>query len=87
MEVLKHIKYSISNWVFLLSEDVALIVKEAYYRDVGRGIARINHGIIEELGLESGSIIEINGRYSVPAIVWPAHPEDSPLTNLLFYLS
>ncbi len=51
-------------------------VAEAYYRDVGRGIARIDPAVMEKLGLQSGDIIEIIGKNSVPAIVWPSYPED-----------
>ena len=49
---------------------------EAYYRDVGRGIARVDPQVMEELGLQSGDVIEIIGKSNVPAIVWPGYPED-----------
>ncbi len=57
-------------------EDVVLRVAEAYYRDVGRGIARIDPEVMEKLGIQSGDIIEIIGKETVPAIVWPSYPED-----------
>ncbi|WP_202319092.1 CDC48 family AAA ATPase [Archaeoglobus neptunius] len=57
-------------------EDISLKVAEAYYRDVGRGIARIDPAVMEKLGLQSGDIVEIVGKSSVPAIVWPSYPED-----------
>ncbi len=57
-------------------KEAVLRVAEAYYRDVGRGIARVDPEVMEELGLQSGDIIEIIGRESVPAIVWPGYPED-----------
>ncbi len=57
-------------------EEVTLRVAEAYYRDVGRGIARIDPEVMEQLGLQSGDVVEIIGRNNVPAIVWPGYPED-----------
>ncbi|RUM33477.1 MAG: AAA family ATPase [Archaeoglobus sp.] len=56
--------------------ELTLRVAEAYYRDVGRGIARIDPDIMSKLGLQSGDIIEIVGKSTVPAIVWPGYPED-----------
>lgn len=58
------------------NDEMYLRVAEAYYRDVGRGIARIDPEIMEKLGLQSGDIVEIVGKNSVPAIVWPSYPED-----------
>ena len=57
-------------------KEVYLRVAEAYYRDVGRGIARIDPEVMEKLGLQSGDVIEIVGKETVPAIVWPGYPED-----------
>jgi len=57
-------------------KEAVLRVAEAYYRDVGRSIARVDPEVMEELGLQSGDIIEIIGKNSVPAIVWPGYPED-----------
>ena len=57
-------------------KEATLRVAEAYYRDVGRGIARVDPEVMEELGLQSGDVIEIIGKESVPAIVWPGYPED-----------
>ncbi len=57
-------------------KEAVLRVAEAYYRDVGRSIARIDPEVMEELGLQSGDVIEIIGKESVPAIVWPGYPED-----------
>ncbi|AEA46762.1 CDC48 family AAA ATPase [Archaeoglobus veneficus] len=58
------------------SDEVTLRVAEAYYRDVGRGIARIDPEIMEKLGLQSGDVVEIIGKSTVPAIVWPGYPDD-----------
>ncbi len=57
-------------------KEAVLRVAEAYYRDVGRSIARVDPEVMEELGLQSGDVIEIIGKNSVPAIVWPGYPED-----------
>jgi len=57
-------------------EEAYLRVAEAYHRDVGRGIARIDPEVMEKMGLQSGDIIEIIGKNRVPAIVWPGYPED-----------
>ncbi|MFO7966232.1 MAG: CDC48 family AAA ATPase [Archaeoglobaceae archaeon] len=63
-----------------MNEDnkMSLRVKEAYHRDVGRGIARTDPEVIDQMGLKSGDIIEITGKgkVSVPGIVWPGYPED-----------
>ncbi|WP_290624042.1 MULTISPECIES: CDC48 family AAA ATPase [unclassified Archaeoglobus] len=59
-----------------VKDEISLRVAEAYYRDVGRGIARIDPAVMEKLGLQSGDIVEIIGKSTVPAIVWPSYPED-----------
>ncbi len=57
-------------------EKIQLRVAEAYHRDAGRGIARIDPEVMEKSGLSSGDIIEISGKSTIPAIVWPGYPED-----------
>jgi len=49
--------------------EVTLRVQEAYHRDVGRGIARINERHIKEIGVSYGDIVQISGRRSTAAIV------------------
>ncbi|NOZ83065.1 MAG: AAA family ATPase [Euryarchaeota archaeon] len=56
--------------------EVELKVVEAMARDVGRGIARIDPVVIEELGLSSGDVVEIRGKKRTVARVWPGYPED-----------
>ena len=56
---------------------VTLRVAEAYGRDVGRGIARIDPKIMEELGLTPGDIVEISGKRRTVAICWPGYVEDT----------
>lgn len=62
-----------------MTEEVTLKVVEAYHRDAGRGIARIDMETMRQLGLVSGDIIEITGRNRAAAVVWPAYPEDRGL--------
>ena len=40
-------------------EEINLRVTEAYHKDVGRGIARIDTRLMQQMGLISGDIIEI----------------------------
>ncbi|MGZ4929189.1 MAG: hypothetical protein ACXV76_13100, partial [Halobacteriota archaeon] len=40
-----------------MAEEVTLRVVEAYHRDAGRGIARLDMHTMRELGLVSGDII------------------------------
>ena len=54
-----------------MSEEINLRVAEAYHKDVGRGIARINTHLMQQMGLVSGDIIEISGKAKTYAIVWP----------------
>lgn len=52
-------------------------VAEAYHRDAGKGIARIDVGLMKRLGLENGGVMEIQGKEKVYAIAWPGNPEDA----------
>jgi len=52
-------------------DEVRLIVCEASARDVGRKIARIPVKAMRELGVSSGDVIEIVGKRTTCAIVWP----------------
>src|SRR5271157_639588 len=57
--------------------EVTLRVQEAYHRDVGRGIARIDMETMKKLGMVSGDIIEIEGKGSTSyAVVWPGYPSE-----------
>jgi transitional endoplasmic reticulum ATPase len=59
-----------------MSSEVILKVAEARSRDVGRSIVRIPVRIMKKLGIEPGDYVEIVGRKSAYAQVWPAYPED-----------
>jgi transitional endoplasmic reticulum ATPase len=51
-------------------------VAEARQRDIGRKIARVDSIGMKELELSPGDLIEITGRRSTVAIVWPPYKED-----------
>jgi len=58
-------------------KEAVVRVKEAYRRDAGRGIARLDMKVMEELGLTTGDVVEIVGRRGrTVAKVLPAHPRD-----------
>jgi len=56
--------------------EVQLRVAEARQRDIGRKIARVDSRAMRDLGLSPGDIIEIIGKKSTVAIVWPPYKED-----------
>ncbi len=56
---------------------VILRVAEAYHRDAGRWIARIDTETMRRLGLIPGDVIEIEGKSVATAIVHPAYSPDS----------
>jgi transitional endoplasmic reticulum ATPase len=54
-----------------------LIVKPLKQKDAGRGLAAIDRAAAEELGLEGGDFIRIEGKSGTAiARVWPGYPED-----------
>ena len=53
-----------------------LKVGDAKVRDAGRGIARIDQQTMQKLGISAGDVIEIVGKKTTSAIVWPAYTED-----------
>lgn len=52
-------------------------VAEAYHRDAGKGIARIDPELMKLLNLDNGGVIEIKGKEKAYAIAWPGNPEDA----------
>ena len=58
------------------NKEITLRVAEAYHRDAGRGIARIDMSAMEQLGLVSGDILEVEGKNKAIAIVWPGYSDD-----------
>ena len=57
-------------------EEIALRVKEALVKDVGRAIARIDPKDMKIFGLESGDVIVIEGKRSTPVKIMPCYPDD-----------
>ncbi|ERG97932.1 MAG: AAA family ATPase, CDC48 subfamily [Haloquadratum sp. J07HQX50] len=54
-----------------------LTVKPLKQKDAGRGLAAIDRNVIDELGLEGGDYIRIDGNDGTAiARVWPGYPED-----------
>ena len=60
----------------IMVEKEYLKVAEAKSRDVGRGIARIDGAVAEEMGLTAGDAIVVEGKKKTACIVWPGYPED-----------
>ncbi|MEN2974686.1 MAG: CDC48 family AAA ATPase [Candidatus Caldarchaeales archaeon] len=57
-------------------KEIQLRVAEARQRDIGRKIARVDSRALRELNLSPGDLIEIVGKRSTVAIVWPPYKED-----------
>ena len=55
---------------------VTLRVTDALQRDVGRGIARVDPKVMEELALTSGDALQIVGTRKTSALAWPAYQQD-----------
>ncbi len=56
--------------------ELTLRVAEARQRDIGRKIARVDSQGMRELDLSPGDLIEITGKRTTVAIVWPPYKED-----------
>lgn len=50
---------------------------QAYPRDVGRGIARLDKDLMQSIGVISGDIVEIGNKEKCYAIVWPGYLDDA----------
>jgi len=59
-----------------MSQTVTLKVLEAYTRDVGRGVARIDYDAMDATNASTGDIIEIKGRRRTVAKCLPLYPSD-----------
>src|SRR5437016_7587396 len=55
---------------------LSLKVLEAYTRDVGRGVARIDYDSMDSLGASTGDVIEIKGKRRKVAKCLPLYPSD-----------
>ena len=60
-----------------MSEDgLSLKVLEAYTRDVGRGVARIDYDSMDTLNASTGDVIELKGKRRTVAKCLPLYPSD-----------
>ncbi len=60
-----------------MTEEITVKVGQAYPRDAGRGIARLDKTLMQKVGAISGDIIEIKSKEKCYAIVWPGYLEDA----------
>ena len=56
--------------------EISLKVLEAYTRDVGRGVARIDYDSMDTLGASTGDVIEVKGKRRTVAKCLPLYPSD-----------
>jgi transitional endoplasmic reticulum ATPase len=57
-------------------QQVQLKVLEAYTRDVGRGVARMDYDAMDTLDASTGDVVEINGKRRTVAKCLPLYPSD-----------
>jgi len=55
---------------------ISLKVLEAYTRDVGRGVARIDYESMDALGASTGDVVEMKGKRKTVAKCLPLYPSD-----------
>src|ERR687885_1751982 len=58
------------------ASSLSLKVLEAYTRDVGRGVARIDYDSMDSLSASTGDVIEIRGKRRTVAKCLPLYPSD-----------
>jgi len=62
--------------VIITENAISLKILEAYTRDVGRVIGRIDYDTMEAMGVSSGDILEIKGKRRSVAKCLPLYPSD-----------
>ena len=62
--------------IFVSQNTLSLKVLEAYTRDVGRGVARIDYDSMDSLTASTGDVIEIRGKRRTVAKCLPLYPSD-----------
>src|ERR1700740_3852411 len=55
---------------------LSLKVLEAYTRDVGRGVSRIDYDSMDSLNASTGDVVEIKGKRRTVAKCLPLYPSD-----------
>src|SRR5438067_5557751 len=58
------------------SNALSIKILEAYTRDVGRGVARIDYDSMDSLSASTGDVIEIRGKRRTVAKCLPLYPSD-----------
>jgi len=64
------------TYIILSQNSISLKVLEAYTRDVGRGIARIDYDTMDSLAVSTGDVVEIRGKRRTTAKCLPLYPSD-----------
>ena len=59
-----------------MTDDHTLKILEAYTRDVGRGVARIDYDSMDSLSASTGDVVEIRGKRRTVAKCLPLYPSD-----------
>ena len=62
--------------VIMSQNTISLKVLEAYTRDVGRGVARIDYDSMDALSASTGDVVEIRGKRKTVAKCLPLYPSD-----------
>ncbi len=57
------------------STPIALKVNESFSKDVGRGIARVDPDILQQIGIQVGDILKIEGKRASVAKAMPTYPD------------
>ncbi len=59
-------------------KEFILRVAEAKVREANRNKVRLSISVMNELGVEPGGIVEIEGKKKTAAIAWPSYDDDDP---------
>ncbi len=62
--------------IYVSQNTINLKVLEAYTRDVGRGVARIDYDSMDSLSASTGDVVEIKGKRKTVAKCLPLYPSD-----------
>ena len=60
----------------MTESELSLKILEAYTRDVGRGVARIDYDSMDTLNASTGDVIELKGKRRTVAKCLPLYPSD-----------
>lgn len=75
-QFLQRYKNHSRDFWLVAGQSLNLKVLEAYTRDVGRGVARIDYDSMDTLGASTGDVIEIKGKRRTVAKCLPLYPSD-----------